>query len=76
MKKKLFLSVLSSVFAVGMLTACGDVEEDPINEPGIEEDGDLDNDGFEDEDQDDAVEVEEDEDGFDFDEEDDEEEGF
>ncbi|MCD8511848.1 MAG: hypothetical protein LRY73_19675 [Bacillus sp. (in: Bacteria)] len=39
--KKLFVSVLASIFAVGMLTACGEVEDEPINDPGIEEDEDA-----------------------------------
>lgn len=62
--KKLFVSVLASIFAVGMLTACGEVEEEPINDPGLEEDGDLDN--FDDE-QDETVEGEEDDDETDED---------
>ncbi|ADU32270.1 hypothetical protein [Evansella cellulosilytica] len=38
MKKKIFLAFLSSVFAVGFLAACGDVNED-MEDPMIEEDG-------------------------------------
>ncbi|MFA9560209.1 hypothetical protein ACERII_23100 [Evansella sp. AB-rgal1] len=32
MKKKLLLTIMSSVFAIGMLAACGDIENDPMND--------------------------------------------
>ncbi|UTR16237.1 hypothetical protein MM221_06690 [Salipaludibacillus sp. LMS25] len=37
MKKKLMMTALTSVFALGVLSACGDVENDPM----------YDNNGFE-----------------------------
>ncbi|MGJ9383990.1 hypothetical protein [Salipaludibacillus sp. CF4.18] len=45
MKKKLMLTVLSSVFAIGVLGACGDVEE-PVNEdPALENNGMMNEEG-------------------------------
>jgi hypothetical protein len=45
MKKKLMLTMMSSIFALGVLGACGDVENDPINnEPGINGNGGMNDD--------------------------------
>ncbi|MDG5787280.1 hypothetical protein QA612_07220 [Evansella sp. AB-P1] len=38
MKKKLFLILLSSAFAFGMVTACGDYD-DPPQQPNIDDGG-------------------------------------
>ncbi|WP_171051756.1 hypothetical protein [Alteribacter natronophilus] len=48
MKKKVLLSLLAGVLSVGVLAACGDVEEDPMqDDPGMEDDG-MDDDGMDD----------------------------
>ncbi|WP_198520786.1 hypothetical protein [Alteribacter populi] len=40
MKKKVLLSLLAGVLSVGVLAACGEVEEDPMqDDPGMEDDG-------------------------------------
>ena len=51
MKKKLMLTALSSVLALGVLGACGDVNNEPLNDdPMQENDGgmndDMNNDGM------------------------------
>ncbi|WP_157812090.1 DNA primase [Alteribacter populi] len=82
MKKKLMLSVLSGVLTVGVLAACGDAEQDPVeddmgDDTGIEEDADLEDDGMDDDDLGDDEFEEDDEFGDDEDDEfdiDDEEE--
>ncbi|WP_179298564.1 hypothetical protein [Evansella halocellulosilytica] len=40
MKKKLLLTLFSGMLTVGVLAACGDIEDDPIQEddPMMEED--------------------------------------
>jgi len=43
MKKKLMLTVLSSVLTLGILGACGDAENEPLNDPGINDNGGMDN---------------------------------
>jgi len=45
MKKKLMLTVLSSVLTLGILGACGDAENEPVNDPGINDNGGM-NDDF------------------------------
>ncbi|MDQ0257226.1 hypothetical protein J2S74_004684 [Evansella vedderi] len=40
MKKKLLLSVLSTMFALGFLAACADVEDEPFEEDPMGEEGD------------------------------------
>ncbi|WP_199228174.1 hypothetical protein [Salipaludibacillus keqinensis] len=49
MKKKLMLTALSSVLALGVLGACGDVNDEPLNDDPMENDGgmndDMNNDG-------------------------------
>ncbi|WP_280770547.1 hypothetical protein [Salipaludibacillus daqingensis] len=37
MKKKLMLTMLSSVLALGFLGACGDVNDEPLNNDPMEE---------------------------------------
>ncbi|WP_179298563.1 hypothetical protein [Evansella halocellulosilytica] len=47
MKKKVLFALLSGVLTVGVLAACGDVEDDPMQEddPMMEDDGgDIDED--------------------------------
>ncbi|MDG5787281.1 hypothetical protein QA612_07225 [Evansella sp. AB-P1] len=39
MKKKLMLILMSSLFALGMVTACGDIENDPGQQPNINDGG-------------------------------------
>ncbi|WP_179298565.1 hypothetical protein [Evansella halocellulosilytica] len=48
MKKKILLTLLSSVLTVGVLAACGDVEDDPMQEddPMMEDDGGTDDGDF------------------------------
>lgn len=45
MKKKLMLTVLSSVLALGVLSACGGANEEPMNgeDPMIEENDGMNN---------------------------------
>ncbi|MGJ9383991.1 hypothetical protein [Salipaludibacillus sp. CF4.18] len=43
MKKKLMLVAMSSVLALGVLGACGDVDEEPINDDPVLENN-VDND--------------------------------
>lgn len=40
MKKKLMLTVLSSVLALGVLGACGDVNEEPLNDDPLMDEND------------------------------------
>ncbi|WP_198520785.1 hypothetical protein [Alteribacter populi] len=45
MRKKVLLSMLAGVLSVGVLAACGDVEDDGFEEdPGFEDEGDMDED--------------------------------
>ncbi|ADU32269.1 hypothetical protein [Evansella cellulosilytica] len=45
MKKKMFLTMLASFFAVGMLSACGDVEDgEPLDQEPIDEEVPADDD--------------------------------
>ncbi|MBU9722631.1 MULTISPECIES: hypothetical protein [Bacillaceae] len=43
MKKKLLLTIMSGLLAVGFVTACADVEEDPVD-PGLEGDPGMEDD--------------------------------
>ncbi|WP_183163883.1 hypothetical protein [Alteribacter keqinensis] len=46
MKKKVLLSLLAGVLSIGVLAACGDAEEDPMqDDPGMEDDGGMDDEG-------------------------------
>ncbi|WP_169720902.1 hypothetical protein [Alteribacter aurantiacus] len=46
MKKKVLLSLLAGVLSIGVLAACGDVEDDPMqDDPGMEDDGGMDDEG-------------------------------
>ncbi|WP_201745408.1 hypothetical protein [Alteribacter lacisalsi] len=45
MKKKVLLSLLAGVLSVGVLAACGDMEEDPMqDDPEMDDDGGMDDD--------------------------------
>ncbi|MCR6112326.1 hypothetical protein HXA35_18505 [Bacillus sp. A301a_S52] len=44
MKRKLLLTALTSMFVVGVLGACGDMENEPMNDNGGLEDNGM-NDG-------------------------------
>ncbi|WP_416147730.1 hypothetical protein ACM26V_16015 [Salipaludibacillus sp. HK11] len=44
MKKKFVLTLLSSILALGVLGACGDVENDPMNEEPLNDGGGMNDD--------------------------------
>ncbi|UTR16236.1 hypothetical protein MM221_06685 [Salipaludibacillus sp. LMS25] len=44
--KKFMLTALASVMALGVLGACGGAENEPVNDPGMENDGGANDNGM------------------------------